>query len=229
MDESWISTSAGGVAMAVVSAVAIYAALILYTRLTGLRSFSKMSSFDFAITVAIGSLVASTILTPRPPLLLAVVALAALYALQAAVARLRHRFSAVSSLVDNQPVLLMEDGRMLDGALREENVTRADILAKLREANVLRLDQVRAVVLESTGDVTVLHGEPDVARCSRSCWKGCGGTTRHGDSATGTAPPGGSGSPVATAGRPAARAGAVRAEPQTSSASQARSNSSGRM
>lgn len=41
--------------------------------------------------------------------------------------------------------------------MQEARITRADLLAKLREANVPRLDQVRAVVMETTGDVSVLH------------------------------------------------------------------------
>ena len=158
MDWSWITTTWGSAALAALSAAGIYLSVILFTRLGGLRSFSKMSSFDFAITVAIGSLIATTILTPDPPLLRAVVALAALYALQLGVARLRVRSSAVGRLVDNQPLLLMEDGRFLEDAMRTAGVTRTDVVAKLREANVLRLADVRAVVLETTGDVTVLHG-----------------------------------------------------------------------
>ena len=143
--------------MTAVSAVGIYAAVILYTRLSGLRSFSKMSSFDFAMTVAVGSLIATTVLTPDPPLLQAAAALAALYLLQLGLAWLRVRFEAVGSTVDNQTVLLMQDGRILD-AMRTAAVTRNDLIAKLREANVLRLEQVRAVVME-TGDISVLHAD----------------------------------------------------------------------
>jgi uncharacterized membrane protein YcaP (DUF421 family) len=163
MDWSWITTTWTPAAMTVVSAAGIYAAVIVYTRLVGLRSFSKMSSFDFAMTVAVGSIVATTVLTRDPPLLQAMVALGAIYALQQAVAWLRQRFPSVRSVVDNRPVLLMENGRMLPAAMREADVTRGDVLAKLRAANVFSLEQVRAVVLETTGDISVLHASgPEV-------------------------------------------------------------------
>jgi uncharacterized membrane protein YcaP (DUF421 family) len=149
MDWSWITTTWTPAAMTVVSAAGIYAAVIVYTRLVGLRSFSKMSS--------VGSIVATTVLTRDPPLLQAMVALGAIYALQQAVAWLRQRFPSVRSVVDNRPVLLMENGRMLPAAMREADVTRGDVLAKLRAANVFSLEQVRAVVLETTGDISVLH------------------------------------------------------------------------
>ena len=41
-------------------------------------------------------------------------------------------------------------------------MTRSDVLAKLREANVLAMTDVRAVVLETTGDISVLHGDAQV-------------------------------------------------------------------
>lgn len=157
MDTAWITTSWSAAAMAALSVVGIYLALVLFTRLGGLRSFSKMSSFDFAVTVAIGSVVASTILAEDPPLLLGAVALGTLYVVQIGVARLRVASSMICDVVDNPPLLLMEHGEIDEAALRIGKVTEADLLAKLREANVLRFEEVRAVVLESTGDISVLH------------------------------------------------------------------------
>ncbi|MEP0546470.1 MAG: YetF domain-containing protein [Rhodothermales bacterium] len=158
---NWITTSGSAVLMVIVSAVGMYAALILLTRLFGLRSFSKMSGFDFAVTVSIGSILAGTVLTPSPPLLQALVALATLYALQIGLAAWRARSSTVADVVDNQPVLLMAGRTILHDNLRRVNVSEADLRAKLREANVLSLDSVHAVVFESTGDVSVLHGDAD--------------------------------------------------------------------
>ncbi|MFB6230366.1 MAG: YetF domain-containing protein, partial [Salinibacter sp.] len=54
-------------------------------------------------------------------------------------------------------LLLFLDGpEVLSDNLRPRNMTEADLRAKLHEANVTRLEQVRAVVMESTGDVPVL-------------------------------------------------------------------------
>lgn len=161
MIAKWLTTSWGTAGLAVLSALGIYAALVILTRLAGLRSFSKISSFDFAVTVAIGSLLATTILSSDPPLARAAVALAALYAIQMGVAVLRSRSKVVRRAVDNAPLLLMDGETILHDNLRRARVTEDDLRAKLREANVLRIDEVRAVVMESTGDVSVLHGDPD--------------------------------------------------------------------
>ena len=147
--------------MPFISAAGMYFVLIGLTRMVGLRSFSKLSSFDFAITVAIGSILATTVVAEEPALLQGAAALVALYALQHGLSLLRRRFGRVRGAVDNQPVLLMEGERILEGAMNQVGITRADLVAKLREANVLRLEQVRAVILESTGDMSVLHAPGD--------------------------------------------------------------------
>lgn len=144
----------------IVNGVAIYAVVILLVRIQGLRSFAKMSSFDFAATVAVGSIMATTAASASVPLAAGATAVAALFVAQIAVATGR-RWSAVRSVVDNEPMLLMVGGELLRDNLRSGQVTEDDVRAKLREANVLTLAQVRAVVLESTGDISVLHGEPD--------------------------------------------------------------------
>jgi uncharacterized membrane protein YcaP (DUF421 family) len=137
------------------SALGIYITLIIFTRLAGKRSFSKMSSFDFAMTVAVGSLIASTVLSKNVSLVQGIAGLASLYIIQISVAILR-RFEWVKNLVDNKPLLLMDGSNILHDNLKKARVSEGDLRSKLRESNVLSLDQVRAVVFETTGDVSVL-------------------------------------------------------------------------
>lgn len=157
MDYSWIGTTWTAILMVLLSTVGIYITLIVFTRIAGLRSFSKMSTFDFAVTVAIGSLIASTIISDSPPLLQAVAALACLYILQIGVAALRGKSKLFYKMMGNEPLLLMDGTDMLEKNMRLAKVTHDDIRAKLREANVTRYTQVKAVVMEVTGDISVLH------------------------------------------------------------------------
>lgn len=162
MDFTWIYTSWSSVLMVILSTVGIYIALIAYTRIAGLRSFSKMSSFDFAITVAFGSVVASTILAKDPPLLQAVVGLGSLYAIQMIVSNLRGSSSMMSAIVDNEPLLLMKGTEIIEENLEKAKVTHDDLRSKLREANVTQMHQIHAVVMEAAGDIVVMHHEdPD--------------------------------------------------------------------
>lgn len=160
---------AGGV---IISAIGMYLALIIFTRLSGLRSFSKISSFDFATTVAFGSVLASAVLANDPPVLQAIFALGVIYLLQHLVSRLRIHLKSVSEAVDNPPILVMNGSTILHDNLSEVGVTEKDLLAKLREANIVRWEQVRAVVVESTGDLSVLHDTPDAPPLEESLLSG---------------------------------------------------------
>ena len=154
----WLTTTWSDAIHITVSAVGILATVVVLIRLNGLRSLSKMSSFDFAVTVAVGSIVASTLLSDSASLFDGAIGVAALLLTQRIVSYARVHAGA-SALVDNQPVLLMVGENMLDDALQRTRVTRDDIRGKLREANVTDLSEVYAVVLESTGDISVLHGK----------------------------------------------------------------------
>lgn len=158
----WITASSSDIIMTLVSSVATYVAIITFTRLTGLRSFSKMSAADFAMTVAVGSLFAATISSPKPSLAVGALALACLFGGQHLVARFRQRFDSFARLVDNRPVLLMAGREFIEPHLRVTQVTRSDIYAKLREANVRNYDEIVAVVFEATGDVSVIHASEEV-------------------------------------------------------------------
>lgn len=159
MLSEWITSGWKEVPMVLLSSILVYSLILLYTRISGLRSFSKMSAADFAMTVAVGSLFGSSIANSKPTVVLAATALASLFAGQWLLATLRQRSGFVNGVIDNRPVLLMHRGTILDENLKRVNVTRGDLFAKLREANALRYDQVLAVVFEATGDVSVLHSD----------------------------------------------------------------------
>lgn len=158
--EKWFTISWESLFAIILSGIGIYAAVILFTRISGKRSFSKMSSFDFAMTVAIGSIIASTLLSKSITLPEGVVGLGSIYGLQLLIAFLR-RFHIVTKIVDNSPLLLMDGPNILEDNLKSAGVTHGDLRSKLREANVLNFSQIKAVVFETTGDISVLHTEDD--------------------------------------------------------------------
>lgn len=163
IDWSWITSSWSALLMVFLSTLGIYAALLLLTRIMGLRSFAKMSSFDFAITVAFGSIVASTILANDPPLLTAAFGLATLYFMQFVVSKSRRITKSVERAVDNVPLLIMAGEEVLEDHLDSARMTEEDLKSKLREAGITHPGQVLAVVFETTGDVSVLRRKDAVS------------------------------------------------------------------
>ena len=133
--------------------------VITLVRINGLRSFSKMTSFDFVMTVAMGSLVGSSSQsTTWNAFLQSIVSMATLFLIQFSAALARRRSKRLKTLVQNEPVVLMYCGEIIEESLSRTRVSRDDLIAKLREENVADFSSVRAVVLETTGDISVLHG-----------------------------------------------------------------------
>ena len=147
-DTVWLVLLTGGGA---------FVAIVAMVRLSGLRSFSKMSATDFVITVALGSILASMVVAQKPSLLVATSAIGALLGIKWFAAWGRRHVSGFSRVLENEPVYLMRGGEFIESNLDSTQVTRDDVHAKLREANVWNYKQVIAVVLETTGDVAVLH------------------------------------------------------------------------
>lgn len=158
----WVTLPWSEVGKIVVTGIAVFAGLLLYARIVGLRSFAKMSTLDFAATVAIGSVLASVTLANDTSIAAGMAALAVLLGVPWGINALRRHVEWFRKLADNEPTLLMLDGEILHDNLDKDQVTVDDLRAKLREANVLQLSEVRAVVLETTGDVSVLHGDADL-------------------------------------------------------------------
>lgn len=152
---SQLGTTWSTIALVVISTIGVYLALILFSRIAGLRSFAQMTNFDLAATIIFGSMSATTAVSTSTSLLQGVVALAVLFAVQALIAYLRRR-QLVARAVDNRPLLLMDGTEVLTENLARARMTDDDLRSKLRGAGVVRAEQVAAVVLETTGTVSVL-------------------------------------------------------------------------
>lgn len=158
--KNWFSIEAQTVLGIFITILLVYITIITLTRIFGKRSFSKMSGFDFPMTIAVGSIIAATILSPTPSLLQGMFGLFFVFALQLTAGYLR-RFKSFANLIDNAPLLLMDGSKILDENLLKARVTETDLRSKLREANVSKLSQVKAVIFEATGDISVLHSDSD--------------------------------------------------------------------
>ncbi len=157
---NWLFDSAHSLMWVVISCIVFYVFIIITTRIVGLRSFTTFSSFDFLITLSMGALLASTVVSKEVALLEGFTAIFTLFVLQMAVSLTRARWGWIKKVIDNEPTLLMEDGQVLYDNLRAVRITEDELRAKLRGSNVYNYAQVKAVVLESSGEVSILS-HPD--------------------------------------------------------------------
>ncbi|WP_339884246.1 DUF421 domain-containing protein [Polaribacter vadi] len=145
----------------VVSVLGVFSIIIVITRVFGLRTFAKMSSFDFASTIAVGSVLASVILNTDYSLLKGAVVLVSIIGFQTLFSFLVRKVDIFKELFTNKPQIIMWNGKILYDKLKKCNVGEDDLIAKLREANVHDFNEVKAAVFESTGDVSVIHNKED--------------------------------------------------------------------
>lgn len=152
-------------------AVLAYSGLIVLLRIAGKRALAKLNAFDLVVTVALGSTLATILLSRDVALAEGVLALAMLAALQWVVSRSSIASHAFARLIRSQPRLLLEHGKMRKDVLRKERVTVSEVLAAVRSSGMASVENVAAVVLESDGSLSVIagsDGEPtalaDVAR-----------------------------------------------------------------
>lgn len=141
----------------ILSVLGIFTIIILITRIFGLRTFAKMSSFDFASTIAVGSVLASIILNNDYSLLKGGIVLVSIIGFQTLFSFLVRKNDFFKNLFTNKPQIIMWNGKILHERLKRCNVGEDDLIAKLREANVHNYNEVKAVIFESTGDVSVIH------------------------------------------------------------------------
>lgn len=158
----WISEDWSIIWHALLTTLIMLSVVMLVTRINGLRSFAKITPIDFAVTITIGSVVNSTVISDTNSILKGALVIALLIFLQSSFGWLKAKFKWFDHYVFNQPVFLMRDGKFIDQNIDDTRMSRSIILARLRAENVSDISQVRAVVLETTGDLSVITGNQQV-------------------------------------------------------------------
>lgn len=138
-----------------------YVGLVLILRVSGKRVLSKMNAFDFIVTIAFGSVLATMVLSRDVALLDGLVALGILAGLQFVVTWISVRSDRFKQLITAEPRLLAFDGRLLHGALRDERIAHIEVEAAVREAGLPGIEAAYAIVLETQGVLTVIPRTAD--------------------------------------------------------------------
>lgn len=133
-----------------------YAMLVGMLRVSGKRTLSKMNAFDLVVTVALGSTLATVLLSKQVALAEGVLAFALLIVLQMVVTWLSVRSRRFRRIVKAEPRLLLRNGEMLKTAMREERVTAEELMAAVRAQGHGELGRIAAVVLETDGSFSII-------------------------------------------------------------------------
>ncbi|MGR0219836.1 DUF421 domain-containing protein [Agromyces sp. ZXT2-6] len=149
--DSWAET-----ARVVLVGTAAYATLVVVLRLSGKRTLSQLNAFDFIVTVALGSTLATILLSSDVSFVEGIVALALLAALQFVIAFASSRSERLRSAVAAEPTLVVWNGEIDRDALERNRLAESEVLQAIRCSGSGGLTEVAAVVLETNGTVSVI-------------------------------------------------------------------------
>lgn len=158
MNEPMLFDSWTGLLRVLFVGTAAYASLVVVLRASGKRTLSKMNAFDLVVTVALGSTLATIMLSTDVSYAEGALAFVVLCGLQWLVAWLSVRLGWFKQVIRSNPRLVLRDGEFLRDAMRDERVTEGEVLAAIRKKGHGDLSEVAAVVLESDGEFSVITG-----------------------------------------------------------------------
>lgn len=137
---------------------ASYVALVVLLRLGGKRVLAKLNAFDLVVTVALGSMLATAVLSQDVRYADAVTGMVLLVLAQWLVTRVTTSLPGGRRFVNAEPTLVLRRGELLEPALSRTRLTRGEVLQAVRSAGQGGLDSVAAVVLEPDGTLSVIGG-----------------------------------------------------------------------
>lgn len=151
----WFDSWAEILRVLIVGAVS-YAAVVVVLRASGKRTLGQLNAFDFIVTVALGSTLATILLSSDVAFFEGLTALALLAGLQFVVAWASAHLPWVRSAVKSRPVALVVSGELQHAQLLRNRLSESEVLQAVRATGSGDLSSIAAVVLETNGTISVI-------------------------------------------------------------------------
>lgn len=156
---TWFLDGWRPVAGVIGSTAVMYVVTVAAVRVAGRRTVAELSAFDVVVTVALGSIVATTAVARNPAVAEGVAAVATLLVLQVILAWARRRSVRFEKILAFSPERVVQDGELrLPSGLMSSQLTEEELRSRLRTVGVA-LDESAVVILEPTGDISLLRRE----------------------------------------------------------------------
>jgi len=140
----------------VLRAAFAFAFIFFLTRIVGRRELSSLEPFDLIMLIVLGDLVQQGVTQSDYSVTGLVLAAGTIALLQVAVSYLNYRFRRVRQVLAGEPIVLIEDGRVLEANLARERLTRGELEEGARQSQLDSLEKVRWAVLESSGQISFI-------------------------------------------------------------------------
>lgn len=143
--------------IAVIRTVILYVFVILAIRLMGKRQISDMQPSELVVTMMISDIASLPMQNTAQPLLSGVVPVLVLVSLELTVSAVMLKSRLFRKLISGSPVVVIEDGRLLQRQLKRLRLTTDELCAQLRQQNVFSLQDVQYCIVETNGVLSVLE------------------------------------------------------------------------
>ncbi len=143
--------------IAVIRTVILYVFVILAIRLMGKRQISDMQPSELVVTMMISDIASLPMQNTSQPLLSGVVPVLVLVSLELTVSAVMLKSRLFRKLISGSPVVVIEDGRLLQRQLKRLRLTTDELCAQLRQQNVFSLQDVQYCIVETNGVLSVLE------------------------------------------------------------------------
>ena len=137
--------------------VAVYCFLYLLTRVIGRRELSSLEPFDLILLIVIGDAVQQGLTQDDYSVTGALIVVGTFALLQVFVSYVSFRFEGLRPMLDGEPIVIVQDGRVIEGNARRERLTLDDIAEAARLQQIASLEDVQWAVLETSGELTFIE------------------------------------------------------------------------
>jgi uncharacterized membrane protein YcaP (DUF421 family) len=141
----------------------VYCSLLLAVRLLGKRLSAQATIAEMAVMLALGAIVAVPMQTYDRGIVPGLVVLTTMLGLHSLVGRLAFRSDKVARIVQGQPSILVRDGALVRDEMRSAAISREQLFAKLREAQIHHLGELKRVYLEPSGEFSIIKRSDPIA------------------------------------------------------------------
>ena len=140
----------------VLRAIIIYLLVFVFTRALGRRELSTLQPFDFILLVVIGDLIQSGVTQNDMSVTGVILVVCTIGMLQVGVSYLSFRVRRLRPILQGEPIVLVENGRIIDKNMRRERLSMDDLSEKARMSEIGSLDDIKWAVLETNGDISFI-------------------------------------------------------------------------
>jgi uncharacterized membrane protein YcaP (DUF421 family) len=140
----------------VLRSTAAFVAILVLTRVVGRRELSSLEPFDLIMLVVLGDLVQQGVTQSDYSVTGLILAGGTIALMQVAVSYLNFRVKRLQPILDGEPIVLIEDGRVLERNASRERLTRGELEEQARQSQIASLDDVRWAVLETSGQISFI-------------------------------------------------------------------------